>query len=634
MAGIDTVSSSLRALSIAVAVMLTAFAVCVLPSTSSEASTEKCLRIGLVERIDSLNPNVGVTTASKIFYNLVYDCLQCTGADLGNEPNLALDWEIADEFEPLGSVWDYHLTPHAKWHDGTPLTADDVVFTLNLHCQNRSQMWSSHPYTLFMNRSEKVDGLTVRVFFSDRDTGEPKPVAIADSIFIPMLPKHLLWNLTAADIAFNWDGLANDSACRLVGTGPFMATPDVKNEWLKGENITLLRNPEYHWAEDRGISVKFDKIELWFYDDALSLRNALISGEVDIADLPGEEFLEIRNLAIDGDLPDVVTCNAPANKLTHIGVRMTDSGPNPSRLDPVIRQAMAMATDKTYIVDNYYLGLADEGTTLIPPVNEEWHYEPTNDELYHYGLAAANALLENNGYKYTPESPTVRVCTADSYAVQEGLVAEGTPLVYDMAIRQEYPGDKDIAMYIESEWAKIGIDINYRIMTEAAFPPFTYFTYGYLWDLYIWDWTLPSSPNYALYIQTRDAWYGWSDNFYYSTPYDENYSRFVEEFDRNLSREYVWNCQRIHFEDLGYIVLANTHNTFAWNTGNFTGWGDWEAEPGRAIDMAWAGSSLYFDLEPVVEDDGAPLIVMAALAICALAIAVAVVVYVKRTGRT
>jgi ABC-type transport system substrate-binding protein len=291
-----------------------------------------------------------------------------------------------------------------------------------------------------------------------------------------------------------------------------------------------------------------------------------------------------------------------------------------------------MATDETYIVDNCYLGLADEGTTIIPPVNEEWHCEPTDDELYHYDLTAANALLENNGYMYIAESPTVRVCTADSYAVQEGLVAEGTPLVYEMAIRQEFPEDKDIAMYIESEWAKIGIDINYRIMTEAAIP--SYYIYGYGWDTLIWEWDLPSDPNTALYAQTMYAWNGWSVNLYSTPEYEENYSRFVEEFDHDLSQEYARNCQRIHYEDLGYNVLAYMNKTFAWNTGNFTGWGDWEAEPGRAMDMAWAGSSLYFDLEPVVEDDGAPLIVMAALAICALAIAVAVVVYVKRTGRT
>ncbi|HIH02037.1 TPA: hypothetical protein HA259_08245, partial [Thermoplasmata archaeon] len=83
------------------------------------------------------------------------------------------------------------------------------------------------------------------------------------------------------------------------------------------------------------------------------------------------------------------------------------------------------------------------------------------------------------------------------------------------------------SMYIESEWAKIGMDVNYRILTEAAFAPFVYTYCPQYWDLWIWEWTLPSDPNYALYVQTHDAWLGWSDNWYYSTPYEENYSRFV-----------------------------------------------------------------------------------------------------------
>ena len=633
MAGIATLTSALRALSVTAAVLLAASAVSVLPSGSSAAPAEKCLRIGLLEKVDSLNPCVGLTTASDILYNLVYDCLQCTGADLESEPNLALEWEIVDEFEPLGSVWDYHLTPHAKWHDGTPLTADDVVFTLNLHCQNRSQIWPSHPYTLFMNRSEKVDELTARVFFSDRDTGEPKPVAIADSIYIPILPKHLLCNLTAAEIGFAWLGFSDDTSHPVVGTGPFMTTPEIEMEWLTGDRITLLRNPEYHWERDRGTSVKFDKIELVNYDDAFELRKAVSSGDVDIARLPREEFLQVRDRVFEGNLSGVVTCEAPASKYTHFVVNMNNAGPNPSRLDPAIRQAMAMATNKTYIVDNCCLGLADEGTTIIPPVNEEWHYEPTDDELHHYDLDAANALLENNGYRHAPESPTVRICTADSYAVQEGLVAEGTPLVYDMAIRQEFPEDKDIAKFLEVEWAKIGIDVNYRIMTEAGFPP-TYYIYGYGWDTVIWEWDLPSDPNSALYAQTRYAWNGWSVNLYSTPEYEENYSRFVEEFDLNLSQEYVWNCQRIHYEDLGYNILAYLNMTYAWSTGNFTGWGDWEAEPGRATDMAWAGSTLYFSLEPVTEDGVSPQILVVALVVSALAVAVVVVLYLRQTGKT
>lgn len=603
---------------------------CLGASLSAEASPEKCLRIGLPEKIDSLNPCVGNTAAADVFYSLVYDCLQCAGSDLGSEPNIALEWEVVENFEPRGSVWDYHITPNARWHDDSPLTADDVVFTLNHHALNHSQFYLCQPYSYFMNHSEKVDDLTARVFFSDRATGDPKPVAFADSLFIPVLPKHLLWNLSSANLAFNWEGVFDDSDPPVVGSGPFMATEDIFQEYLQGDKITLVKSPYHHWSVDRGVEIRYDKIELMFYDNASEIKAALMSGEIDIAKLPGEEFLEVRDLVFGDDIQNVEVYDGPANRFTYIGINVNNMGPNPSRLDPVIRQAMAMATNMTYIVENPYLGLADEGSTLIPPVNERWHYNLTEEETYDYDIDAAGALLENSGYRYTPESPSVRVCTADSYAVQQGLVPENTPLRYDLVVRQEYPEEKGIAQYLESEWAMIGIGLVYSIMTEAGFSPVYC---PFYWDLWLWDCPLNADPNYILWAQSKCAWNSWSDNQYYSAAYEENYSGFVETLDDDMREEYARNCQKIHYEDVGYLVLASMRQSFAWRTDNYTGWGDWEAEPGRAIDIAWAGSALYFDLEPV-EEDNTTLIAIAVVTVGVAAAVTVAVVYFRKRART
>ncbi len=566
-------------------------------SSEGETSGETVLRMGFMQKVDSMNPNVGLVDASYVFYGLVYDCLQSVDDDLKSAPNLALGCGIAEDFEPYGSVWGYNLTRNAYWHDGEPFTADDVTFTLNLNAEYYSTMWAYLPYAYFIDYAEKIDDYTVLVHFYDRMTGEPMPVAFGSSLFMPILPEHKLGTWSPADISFNWDGVFDDSDPPIIGTGPFMATENIYAEFLQGDKLTLVRNPYYHWTQDMLEVVKFDKLEMRFFDDATAMALALELGELDVAQFPPREYTVLKERVDTGVLQNVETYDGPKcdQYWTGVFINHANAGPNPSRLDPIIRQAMTMATDKAYINDNFYLGLGVPGSTLISPISEDWHYQPTAEEIYDYDLSAAESLLEAGGYRYTNSSPDVRVCTADSYAVQEGLVAEGTPLIYDMAIRQEYPEEKDIAVYLESEWAKIGVQINYRIMTEPALGAYVY---SYAYDTVIWYWAYDPDPSYALFCHSKVSWGGWNDNRYTSVAYEENFTQSVQELDVDLRKEYVDNCQRIHYLDVGNIIFDYVGQTYVWRTDTFTGWGDWATNPGRSIDACWGGNPLYFDLTP------------------------------------
>jgi peptide/nickel transport system substrate-binding protein len=599
------------------------------------------LRMGFMQKVDSLNPCVGLVDAAYVFYGLTYDTLQTVDEDLNIVGNIATNAEVDPDYEPYGSVWELDITPNARWHDNEPLTVEDVVFTINLQADYFSQMWAYQPYAYFMDFAEAVPGEEnkVRIHFYDRSAGEinkvPIPAAYAEILCIPVFPKHMLKDESAAYIGFSWEGVFDDSDPPLVGSGPFMATDNIYQEYLQGDKITLVRNPDHHWAVEKDMEVQFEKLEMHFYDDATAMAYALENRELDIAQFPPQEYLTIKGKVQTGALSDVVAYDGPkcTQYWTEIAINMNNAGPNPSRLDPIIRQAMAMATDKTYIVDNYYLGLADEGTTLIPPVNTEWHYEPTDDELYHYSIDAANALLEAGGYRYTVDSPNVRVCTADSYAVQENLVTEGTPLLYDMAIRQEYPEEKDIAQYLESDWAKVGIDIEYRIMTEAALGAFVY---AYAYDTMIWYWSADVDPMYQLFCQSKYSWNGWNDNLYSTPEYEQNFTSVVREFDPDLRKEAAYNCQKVNYEDAYYIIMAYVYQTFAWRTDTFANWGDWDAHPGLSAEHFWTAAPLFFQLEPLGIDEPPPevpwLAIIAGVGVAAAAV-IAVVALKKKGGK-
>jgi peptide/nickel transport system substrate-binding protein len=593
------------------------------------------LRIGFMQKLDSLNPNVGLVDAAYIFYGLVYDAMQCVDEDLDIVGNIVLNSTVDEDYEPYGSVWTLDLTPNARWHDGEPFTADDVVFTINLNANNYVSMWAYQPYAYFMDYAEKVDADTVRIHFYDRATGDPMPAAYARMLCIPILPKHMLEGMTAAQVGFSWIGAFEGNDPPIVGTGPFMATENIIDEFNQGDKITLLRNPDYHWGVDRGMELQFDKLEMQFFDDAYAMAVALETGNLDIAQFPPAEYLTLKDKVDSGELQNIETYDGPkcTQYWTEIAFCMNNDGPNPSRLDPVIRQALAMATDKSYIVENHYLGLADEGTTAIPPVNEDWHYEPTADELYEYDIEAANALLEANGYLYPSEDADYRVATESSYAVQEGLVAEGTELKYQMLVRQEFPEEREIAKYVQGEWAKVGVKLEYTgwIMTEAAMGVIVY-TYAY--DTMIWYWSADVDPMYQLFCLSKVSWTGWNDNMYTSPEYEANFSASVQEFDLAKRQEYVDNCQRVHYRDAGYIILAYVYQTYAWRTDTFTGWGDWDEHPGLSADNFWTGAPLYFQLEYIGKPPSDPpwLAIAAGLGIVVAAVVVAVMLK-RKSGK-
>ena len=599
----------------------------------ADAASESVLRIGFMQKVDSMNPNVGLVDPAYVFYGLVYDTPNCVDEDLNIIGNLCKDggWYVDEDYEPYGSAWIMEFTEHAYWHDGERFTADDAVFTINLNANNYTTMWAYQPYAYYMNYAEKIGEYAIRVHYYDRATGVPMPAAYARMICIPMLPEHLLRDMSPTDISFNWEGVFDDSDPPIVGTGQFMATDDIYEEFLQGDKLTLVKNPNYFWKEERGVEVQFDKLELHFYDDSTAMAIALEIGDLDVAQFPPHDYITLRDKVRNGQLDDIVAHNSPkcTQYWSEANWNMNTKGPNPARLDPIVRQACAKATNLSFINDNYYLGLGEPGTTLIPPVNKEWHYEPTEDELYDYDIAAANDMLEAAGYRYTDDSHDIRVCTADSFAVQENLVPENYPLSFHIALRQEAPEEKDIVIFMQSEWKKIGVDVYYDIMTEAALGAYTY---AYAYDITIWYWSADVDPMYMLFCQSEVSWDGWSDNMYYNPYYEANFTASVQEFDEEKRREYVYNCQKIHYKDAVYIVINYVDQTYAWRTDTFGGWGDWEAHPGRSVDNFWTANPLYFDLFPKdVEEPEVPWLAIAA-GVVVLAAAVVAVVFLKKRG--
>ncbi len=565
------------------------------------------LRIGSTEAVTSLNPFVGTSLSDKIVYGLVYDCLYGVGEDMEPEPNLALDCFPVSGHNPNGSVWQYNLTSSARWHDGVEFTAADVVFTVNLNAEG--VFWPYEPYAHFIDFAEAIDNRTVLLHFHDPSTGNPIPVSFADSVFIPILPKHMLQNMTAAEIGFSWTGVFEDAEIPLVGTGPFMATADTLRDWTENNTISLVKNQAYHRKADRGEEISFDRLEFLYFRDPLGLSVAAQTGFVDVASVPPDKYVQICESVEDGELHDLVThggasCVGRQAVMSFFGTSRFES----SICDSAVRLAISMATNRSIIVDEAYLGLADEGTTLISSADGEWHYGPTEDETLVFDPVGAAELLDEHGYTYTEGSPDVRVATHESISVQNGWVEENASLTFSFLIMpEEYHLKEAVDSWI-SDWADLGVAINLTAFVGPAIP-LTLPQY----DIRITDDIVcHPDPCYRLFQQYSDGLYC-TDYYHYSNDtYDECFLESVQQLDDSERLSSVRDCQRVYYLDAAAIVLAYPHQTYVFRTDAFGGWGDWEENPGRSLDAFWSGNQLYFDLEPIrVYDSNIPSLMMA-----------------------
>ena len=573
------------------------------------AQSYTILRIGVLEPVDSLSPFIGLTKTSSLFYSLVYDGLQSLDENLEAVPNLAVgcypvpttDAEMQASGAPYGSVWQYNLTTNAQWSDGEPFTADDVVWNINFNALNYEAMWDNQQFSYFMKDAVKTDASAVRVHFYDRATGTPMPVSYAYMISMPMLPKHMMEGMNAFDISFNWSGVFPESDMPIIGTGPFMVNRDIRDEWLSGDRLTLVRNPNYHAEEDRGLEAQIDKIQICVYDDPVAMRLALLNNQVDVARFPHEVFSTIINDSQAGRSKHVTTFQGlgPAQDLVYLSWLMGTSywggdGPNRARLDPEIRTALAMATNRSYVVEEFFNGFAEEATTITSPINELWHYEPTQDELIPYNIERANQVLEDAGYVHM-DGDDVRECTNASYAVQKGLVSEGTKLSFSMAVPMgDTPGSEDIAQYIDAEWARVGVDLNIVILNPEVLT-----LCPYAEDVGLITRSGSLDPNEILFTQSKRAVNGWSDTGYSSVLYDKSYNRSVTSMYYQDRKAAVDECQRIHYLDLPYQNLVYPYQLYAWSNHSLLGWGNWSEHPGLSLENTWGANPLLFDLVPV-----------------------------------
>jgi peptide/nickel transport system substrate-binding protein len=385
--------------------------------TESGPAPGKIVRIDLPGDPSSLSL-IGKTdrNAARLAAQLT-DSLVQYDAELILQPRLAESWEFSADRLTLT----FRLRPGVLWHDGRPVTADDVVFTVN---KVREPALANRPWApLFRDLTaiEAVDELTVRATY-----GAATP-DVLEGWQLPILPRHL----AEADE----DLLTGEFVKHPVGCGPYRFV-----RYVPGREIVLEANASY-W--DGAPSI--DRLLFKIYPDQRTRYQALLSGELDVATLSSNLWKEAQTSSDAAHLSSVVFY-----QFRVWCVFWNQDGSNPFFDDPRVRRAMVLALDRDAFTQSVLFGLARAVPTTWGP--DPYWADPSVESWSHDPVEAAR-LLDEAGWR-DADGDGVRERDGRPFEFTLTTVASTQKLADHLAAwQQQSLAELGVRMKIESlEW--------------------------------------------------------------------------------------------------------------------------------------------------------------------------------------
>ncbi|WP_234311773.1 ABC transporter substrate-binding protein [Streptomyces griseus] len=327
------------------------------PAGSAGGGSEKprrggTLRVGALGRAGAVTRDPHGTQSNESDYlvlSLVYDTLTVPGAKPNTEPRLAASWQPSADLR----TWKFKIAQGATFHDGSPVTAKDVVFSLK---RLRATPSGASRLPGIQAKNITAEGDATVVLVSDYANAE--------------LP--LLTRLTTFVIP---DGTTDKDIAKAPGTGPF------KLDWYRSGNARLVRNEKWY-----GGDVHLDAIEVKIFENPQAMANALLAGQIDLASNVGA--IAARTAA---SRKDVQTVRRPNDMAMPIVMR-TAGGPF---ADPRVREALRLAVDREAMVKQVLSGYGTVANDILgtgDPAYDRSVPQRTRD------LARAKKLLSEAGF--------------------------------------------------------------------------------------------------------------------------------------------------------------------------------------------------------------------------------------------
>lgn len=436
-----------------------------------------------------LDPRIATDQASARVFDLVYNGLVTKDTSGRFVPDLASSWEVLDG----GRRYRFHLRPNVSFHDGSSLTAADVVWTFSSILDGNVITPKRGSFPQFTT-VEAVDELTI-----DFHLLEPYGALVANlTSFLGIVPA----------------GRSTEAMNRLpMGTGPFRflhRTPDT---------LTLEAFDGY-----RDGRPKLDRVVLKEVPDATVRALELRKGSADLAvnALPPDMVMAFRRNEAFRVVED------PGSNYSYIGLNLED--PVLSSRD--VRRALASGLDRELLIRSLWRGLAVKTETLLPPGHWARH-----DELpsITFDPDHSKHLLDGAGFPDPDgDGPDTRFSLVYKTSTDETALLQ--------------------AQIIQSMLAEIGVDIEIRSHEFATF--YNDIKKGNF-QLFSLTWTGIADPDvYSLILHSqRIPPAGSNRGRYRNSEFDRLVDAGAREVDQDSRRAQYLRAQEIVAEDLPYISL-------------------------------------------------------------------------------
>ncbi|CAG1003031.1 Periplasmic dipeptide transport protein [Burkholderiales bacterium] len=390
----------------------------------ADAKTLRWAGRGDPQTMDPYSQNENLTNNIN---NLIYDTLVMRDKDLKVIPGLATSWE---QLNP--TTWRFKLRPGVKFHDGTPFTADDVVFSIQRAAEDTSQI---RAYANAAGKPRRIDDLTVEFV-----TSGPNPIMLEHLVTLMIMSKS--WcekNKAVKPLDFkNKEEMITSRNAN--GTGAFSLKarePDVKTH--------LVKNPAWWGWKERKFDGNVDEIVYTPITNDATRLAALVAGNVDVINDPAPQ--DVPRLQ---QTPGIKVIEGVEQRIVFIGMDQgrdellysNVKGRNPFK-DRRVREALYRAIDINAINTATMRGLSKPSGAMTPsPAQTSTEIE----RRFGHDAALAKKLLADAGY---PNGFEVQLDCPNN----------------------RYVNDEKICQALASMWTKIGIATKLVTLPRAQYFP-------------------------------------------------------------------------------------------------------------------------------------------------------------------
>jgi peptide/nickel transport system substrate-binding protein len=382
----------------------------------------------LVFAVDSLSaqtldPILEGRPGNAVYQAAMYDSL--VGFDVGKGgvgPGVAEKWELSDD----GLTWTFHIRPGQKFHNGDPLTAQDVKFSLERQMSPESLASAKATLKRIIKEIEVADDLTVKIHTNGPQIGLPPMLSRAVAPEGAIMPKKYIEKVGEEEFRK-----------KPVGSGPWKFVRSVPGDRIEFEAVDYP-----HW---RG-TPHFKNLQILLVPEESTRVSMVRTGEAGIASIGPETMRSASRSGLE-----VLSVPGTMQALYQFwGAYRPDQKDSPVA-NPKVRQALSLAIDRKQIIEHVMNGKASMPYPFAAFGYTEYFnadkWRKWSDDAYRYDPAAAKKLLAEAGYP-------------DGFELKFANTAlPGTPFM------------TDIGTAVADMWNKIGVKVNIKNYEWGSFAP-------------------------------------------------------------------------------------------------------------------------------------------------------------------